>query len=141
MKDIICHFRFKPRNTEKLARLIKNLCYRTLRFSKTLKSCKLVYIDDKIRKQIPLVWHLGNGLDFSSYLTEEQAVSKWEQGTSYPEVEKLLLLSRELNVSLDNLMATEIAQEKVIEPEKVTGIITISSPHEHVVAKCYKVMS
>ena len=54
-----------------------------------------------------------------------QAVSKWEQGTGYPEVEKLLLLSRELNLSLDNLMATEIAQEKAIEPDKVTGIITI----------------
>ena len=62
-----------------------------------------------------------------------QAVSKWEQGTGYPEVEKLLLLSRELNLSLDNLMATEIAQEK--------AIITISSPHEHVVAKCYKVIA
>ena len=70
-----------------------------------------------------------------------QAVSKWEQGTGYPEVEKLLHLSRELNLSLDNLMATEIAQEKAIEPDKVTGIITISSPHEHVVAKCYKVIA
>jgi len=70
-----------------------------------------------------------------------QAVSKWEQGTGYPEVEKLLLLSRELNLSLDSLMATEIAREKTVEPDKVTGVITISSPHEHVVARCYKVMS
>lgn len=30
-----------------------------------------------------------------------QAVSKWEQGQGYPEVEKLLFLSRELNLSLD----------------------------------------
>lgn len=71
----------------------------------------------------------------------DKAVSRWERGTGYPEVEKLLLLSRELNLSLDNLMATEIAQEKAIEPDKVTGIITISSPHEHVVAKCYKVIA
>ena len=36
-----------------------------------------------------------------------QAVSKWEQGMGYPEVEKLLLLSRELHVSLDALLSTE----------------------------------
>ena len=30
-----------------------------------------------------------------------QAVSKWEMGQGYPEVEKLLLLSSELNISLD----------------------------------------
>ena len=33
-----------------------------------------------------------------------QAISKWEQGQGYPEVEKLLLLSSKLNVSLDDLM-------------------------------------
>lgn len=36
-----------------------------------------------------------------------QAVSKWEQGTGYPEMEKLLILSKELNVSLDYLMLGE----------------------------------
>lgn len=36
-----------------------------------------------------------------------QAVSKWEQRDGYPEVEKLLLLSNKLNISLDNLMSTE----------------------------------
>ena len=39
-----------------------------------------------------------------------QAVSKWEQGIGYPEVEKLLLLSKKLNISLDSLMATDITQ-------------------------------
>lgn len=34
-----------------------------------------------------------------------QAVSKWEQGIGYPEVEKLLLLSKRLNISLDDLMS------------------------------------
>ena len=34
-----------------------------------------------------------------------QAVSKWEQGNGYPEVEKLLLLSEVLSVSLDRLMS------------------------------------
>ena len=33
-----------------------------------------------------------------------QAVSKWELGEGYPEVEKLLVLSKKLNVSLDSLM-------------------------------------
>lgn len=70
-----------------------------------------------------------------------QAVSKWEQGEGYPEVEKLLLMSSKLNVSLDGLMSTEIAKEKAVDPSKVTGTITISSPHEHVIAECYKVMS
>ena len=36
-----------------------------------------------------------------------QAVSKWEQGQGYPEVEKLLLLSSTLNISLDALMSVE----------------------------------
>ena len=35
-----------------------------------------------------------------------QAVSKWEQGEGYPEAEKLLLLSKQLNISLDSLMST-----------------------------------
>ena len=70
-----------------------------------------------------------------------QAVSKWEQGLGYPEVDKLLLLSHELNISLDSLMATEIAQEKAAEPDKVTGKIIITSPHEHVIVECCNVFS
>lgn len=37
-----------------------------------------------------------------------QAVGKWEQGHSYPEVEKLLTLCAVLNTSLDALMADEL---------------------------------
>ena len=37
-----------------------------------------------------------------------QAVSKWKSGDGYPEVEKLLMIAGKLNVSLDNLMGTEI---------------------------------
>ena len=70
-----------------------------------------------------------------------QAVSKWEQGTGYPEVEKLLLLSNKLNVSLDSLMSTEIAQEADPKNENVTGTITITSPYENVIITCYKVLS
>ena len=37
-----------------------------------------------------------------------QAVGKWEQGQSYPEVEKLLSLCAVLNTSMDALMADEL---------------------------------
>ena len=70
-----------------------------------------------------------------------QAVSKWEQGIGYPEVEKLLLLSSKLNISLDSLMATEIAQESNSKKQNTTGKITITSPIERVIATCHKVMS
>ena len=70
-----------------------------------------------------------------------QAVSKWEQGIGYPEVEKLLLLSGKLNISLDSLMATEITQESNTKKQNVTGKITITSPIERVIATCHKVVS
>ena len=70
-----------------------------------------------------------------------QAVSKWEQEIGYPEVEKLLLLSSKLNVSLDYLMATEISQQSTNNKGNVTGQITITSPHENVITTCYKVLS
>lgn len=70
-----------------------------------------------------------------------QAVSKWEQGKGYPEVEKLLSLSQQLNVSLDGLLSTEIAQESNVKNAHVTGKVLISSPHENVIVSCYKVTS
>ena len=70
-----------------------------------------------------------------------QAISKWEQGNGYPEVEKLLLLSRKLSISLDSLMETEIAQKSAFQMQHATGTITIISPIEHVIATCHKVVS
>jgi len=70
-----------------------------------------------------------------------QAVSKWEQGIGYPEVEKLLLLSSKLNISLDRLMETEFAQASNTQEQDVTGKITITSPMERVIATCHKVVS
>ena len=70
-----------------------------------------------------------------------QAVSKWEQGIGYPEVEKLLLLASRLNISLDSLMATEITQEPNAQKQNVVGTITITSPIERVIATCHKVVS
>ena len=70
-----------------------------------------------------------------------QAVSKWEQGIGYPEVEKLLLLSSKLNISLDRLMEVESAQKSNTEKKNVTGTITITSPIERVIATCHKIVS
>ena len=70
-----------------------------------------------------------------------RAISKWEQGIGYPEVEKLLLLSHKLNISLDSLMSTEIVQTSGSGSGNVTGTIVITSPHENVIATCYKVSS
>ena len=67
-----------------------------------------------------------------------QAVSKWEQGIGYPEVEKLLLLSKELNISLDSLMETEIANGENPETGNVTGSIVIESPNENIVKMCIR---
>ena len=68
-----------------------------------------------------------------------QAVSKWEQGMGYPEVEKLLLLSAKLNISLDELMSSEISGGTEANKVRVTGTIVITSPYENVIAPCYKV--
>ena len=70
-----------------------------------------------------------------------QAVSKWEQGEGYPEIEKLLNLASQLNVSLDNLMSEELSQNNCPTNNNVTGTIIITSPNENVVATCYKVIS
>ena len=70
-----------------------------------------------------------------------QAVSKWEQGEGYPEVEKLLLLSSKLNISLDYLMSTEFSQKSSNNQRMEDGLITITSPTENVIATCHKVMA
>ena len=70
-----------------------------------------------------------------------QAVSKWEQGIGYPEVEKLLLISRQLNISLDSLMATEITPKSDPPKRNVTGTIMITSPIERVIDTCHSIVS
>ena len=75
-----------------------------------------------------------------------QAISKWEQGSVYPEIEKLLLLTKYFNVSLDALMLREI---KSIEKEDTsfknvimpTGRITIKSYDGRSIVNCYKVLA
>ncbi|NLW70968.1 MAG: helix-turn-helix transcriptional regulator [Eubacteriaceae bacterium] len=69
-----------------------------------------------------------------------QAVSKWEQGEGYPEAEKLLFMSKELNISLDSLLDTGFAGGDKGKKE-FTGEIIITSPNEGVIVKCVKVAS
>ena len=67
-----------------------------------------------------------------------QAVSKWELGDGYPEVEKLLILSKKLNVSLDSLLAGESTPANSGE-SKPSDTIRIISPHEGVILNASKV--
>ena len=67
-----------------------------------------------------------------------QAVSKWELGEGYPEVDKLLLLSKKLNVSLDSLLGGENTRA-VSEEGKASAAIRIISPHEGVIIHASKV--
>ena len=90
-------------------------------------------------KQIRKEHHLSQE-DLAELLdVSRQAVSKWEQGQGYPEVEKLLLLSSKLNISLDTLMSVEMNRDAGVKNENISGAIVITSPYENVIANCYKV--
>ena len=90
-------------------------------------------------KQIRREHHLSQEELAELLDVSRQAVSKWEQGQGYPEVEKLLLLSSELNISLDALMDMEMNHDARGKNENRSGLIVITSPHENVIATCYKV--
>lgn len=68
-----------------------------------------------------------------------QAVSKWELGEGYPEVDKLLILSKKLGVSLDGLFGEEGATEHTGE-DRPSATIRIISPHEGVIINASKVV-
>lgn len=71
-----------------------------------------------------------------------QAVSKWEQGIGYPEMEKMIMLAKELNVSLDYLISGE--SEDVEQQKQVafsTGKIMIKTHDGKKIVSCYKVLS
>ena len=67
-----------------------------------------------------------------------QAVSKWELGDGYPEVDKLMLLSKKLNISLDSLLGGENTTA-LSEDVKPSGTIRIISPHEGVIINASKI--
>lgn len=69
-----------------------------------------------------------------------QAVSKWEQGEGYPEMEKALLLSRRLNVSLDYLMSGETGMNGA-QQAAPSGRLLIRSFDGKAVVNCYRVQT
>lgn len=90
-------------------------------------------------KQIRKEHHLSQEELAELLDVSRQAVSKWEQGQGYPEVEKLLLLSSKLNISLDALMSVEMNRDARVKSENGSGLLVITSLHENVIATCYKV--
>lgn len=66
-----------------------------------------------------------------------QAVSKWELGEGYPEVEKLIILAKKLHVSLDYLLDVEVEKQT----STTSKAILIASPHENVLARCVSIVS
>ena len=91
-------------------------------------------------KQIRKEHHLSQEELAELLDVSRQAVSKWEQGQGYPEVEKLLLLAEKLNVSLDVLMSTGKSEE-TSKKENRPGMIIITSPNENAIVDCYKVVT
>lgn len=53
-----------------------------------------------------------------------QAISKWESGVGYPETEKLLIIGKELNVSLDYLFSERCTMVRPEQSERVSKIDT-----------------
>jgi len=51
-----------------------------------------------------------------------QAISKWESGAGYPETEKLIMISRELNISLDYLLNDAANMEEKEQAEERTAV-------------------
>lgn len=69
-----------------------------------------------------------------------QAISKWEQGTVYPETEKLILLSQKLDVSLDYLLCDkEEPVQSSNQTVNLSGKIMIKSLDTNEIISCCKV--
>lgn len=69
-----------------------------------------------------------------------QAVSKWEQGAGYPEMEKMILLSEKLNVSLDELVFGQRKAGVSAQPVQPSGRIMIKSADGKQIVNCCKVL-
>jgi len=72
-----------------------------------------------------------------------QTISKWELGEGYPKVDKLLLLAKELNISLDYLFAEELAKNNIedtkrkIPPGMIAVLETFSSAVDNLVEQTF----
>ena len=76
-----------------------------------------------------------------------QAISKWESGNGYPETEKLIMISRELNISLDYLLndVSPIAEQGTPQNNSPvhtpSGKIAITTFDKENVVVCHAVKS
>lgn len=70
-----------------------------------------------------------------------QAVSKWEQDEGYPEMEKLILLSEKLNVSLDALVSGGDGPIKREGESPAPRRLLIQAQDGRAVVSCYKVLA
>ena len=69
-----------------------------------------------------------------------QAVSKWELGEGYPEVDKLLIISKKLNVSLDSLLGGDNTPDISGNSSPASNMIRITSPNEGVIIDATRVI-
>jgi Predicted transcriptional regulators len=68
-----------------------------------------------------------------------QAVSKWEHGIGFPTMDKMIILSQELNVSLDALVFDiNYQSEPQNQPKNITGKIMIQDFSGEKLISCYK---
>lgn len=58
------------------------------------------------------------------FSVSRQTISKWESGLGYPETEKLLSISKELNVSLDYLFSERCHMVRPVCSQRVSKIDT-----------------
>lgn len=63
-----------------------------------------------------------NEIFFSPYLTEEQAVSKWETGTTIPDLEVLLKISKLYDITINDILEPKIQPQKITDFEQISAI-------------------
>ena len=63
-----------------------------------------------------------NEIFFSPYLTEEQAVSKWETGTTVPDLDVLLKISKLYDITINDILEPKIQPQKVTDFEQISTI-------------------
>ena len=59
-----------------------------------------------------------------------QTVSNWENGKSYPELQILISISNQFNISLDTLLKEDSKMVKTIDKERVLGKIKYNRPSD-----------
>ncbi|MCI9463655.1 MAG: helix-turn-helix transcriptional regulator [Lachnospiraceae bacterium] len=73
-----------------------------------------------------------------------QTISKWESGQSYPDFQRLVLLSDYLGISLDELVKdidVQDIREKNLTDEKVSSIYSDLENIKNLFGKCWKIIN